>query len=166
MHDDVGPEYHQKILAPSIRSATREVIGKYLPEELYSSKREVIEDEILSRTRKSIEGKSILLDDVLIRDVILPKSLQEAIEKKLKQEQAALEYEFRLAAARKEAERQKIEATGKSEAFNIIDKALTDRILKEKGIEATLKLAESPNSKVIVIGSGKDGLPLILGDGK
>ena len=166
LHDDVGPDYHQKILSPSIRSATREVIGKYLPEELYSSKREVIEDEILMRTRKSIEGKGILLDDVLIRDVILPKSLQEAIEKKLKQEQASLEYEFRLEGARKEAERQKIEATGKSEAFNIIDKALTDRILKEKGIEATLKLAESPNSKVIVIGSGKDGLPIILGDSK
>lgn len=166
LHDEVGPNYHEKIVNPAIRSATREVIGKYLPEELYSTKREVIEDEIMNRTRKSIADKHILLDDVLIRDVTLPLSLQEAIEKKLKQEQIALEYEFRLEAAQKEAERLRIEARGKAEAYDIINRSLTEKILQEKGIEATLKLAESPNSKIVIIGNSKNGLPVILGDNK
>jgi prohibitin 1 len=164
LHDEIGPLYHDKVIAPAMRSAAREVIGKYLPEELYSSKREVIEDEIFQRTMASISNKHVLLDDVLIRDVALPKSLQDAIEKKLKQEQAALEYEFRLQQAEKEAERLKIEATGKAAAFKIVNESLTDRILREKGIEATEKLAQSPNSKIVVIGSGKDGLPIILGN--
>jgi prohibitin 1 len=164
LHDEIGLNYHDKIIAPAMRSATREIIGKYLPEELYSSKREIIEDEILNRARRTMEGKYVTLDDVLIRDVSLPKSLQDAIEKKLKQEQAALEYEFRLEQAEKEAERQRIEAEGKAAANNIVSKSLTDQILREKGIIATMKLAESPNSKVVVVGSGKDGLPLILGN--
>jgi len=164
LHDEIGPMYHDKVLAPAIRSAAREVIGKYLPEELYSSKREVIEDEIYQRTMSSIKDKHVSLDDILIRDVSLPRSLQEAIEKKLKQEQSALEYEFRLQQAEQEAERQRIEANGKATANKIIEASLTERILKEKGIEATERLANSPNSKVIVIGGGKDGLPLILGN--
>ncbi|MCC5917897.1 MAG: prohibitin family protein [Cryomorphaceae bacterium] len=164
LHDEIGLNYHSKIVAPAMRSATREVIGKYLPEELYSSKREVIEDEMLSRARRTMEGKYITLDDVLIRDVSLPQSLRDAIEKKLKQEQASLEYEFRLEQAEKEAERQRIEAEGKAKANNIVSQSLTDKILREKGIGATLKLSESNNAKVVVIGSSKDGLPLILGD--
>jgi prohibitin 1 len=164
LHDVVGSSYHETVIIPEIRSVTREVIGKYLPEELYSSKREVIEDEIYQSTQESLQRKYINLDAVLIRDVTLPPSLQAAIENKLKQEQAALEYEFKLQRAKQEAERLKIEAEGKATAFDIINKSLTDKILKEKGIEATLKLAESPNSKVVVVGSGKDGLPLILGN--
>lgn len=163
LHDEIGLNYHSKIVAPALRSATREIIGKYLPEELYSSKREIIEDEMLNRARRTMEGKHIMLDDVLIRDVSLPRSLQDAIEKKLKQEQAALEYEFRIEQAEKEAERQRIEAEGKAAANNIVSRSLTDAILKEKGIIATIKLAESDNAKVVVVGSGKDGLPLILG---
>lgn len=99
-----------------------------------------------------------------MRDVTLPDAIKEAIERKLRQEQEALEYEFRLAKALQEAERQRIDAEGKAAANRILSASLTDKILKEKGIEATLKLAESPNSKVIVVGSGKDGLPLILGN--
>ncbi len=166
LHDEVGVNFHDKIVIPSIRSATREVIGKYLPEELYSSKREVIEDEIYAQTIASISDKYIQLDDVLIRDVELPVSLQQAIEKKLKQEQASLEYEFRLQQAEKEKERLKIEAEGKAQANRIVSASITDKILKEKGIEATLRLSESSNSKVIVIGSGKDGLPIILNSEK
>ncbi|PMB23078.1 peptidase, partial [Fischerella thermalis CCMEE 5319] len=87
-------------------------------------------------------------------------------EKKLKQEQIALEYEFRLEAAEKEAERLRIEAKGKAEAYDIINRSLTEKILQEKGIEATLKLAESNNSKVVIIGNSRNGLPIILGDNK
>ena len=99
-----------------------------------------------------------------MRDVTLPIAIREAIERKLNQEQEALEYEFRIEKATQEAERQRIDAEGKATANRILSASLTDKILREKGIEATIKLSESPNSKVIVIGSGKGGLPIILGN--
>jgi regulator of protease activity HflC (stomatin/prohibitin superfamily) len=165
LHEKIGKNYHEYIIKPEIRSSTREVIGKYLPEELYSTKREAIQDEIFEQTKKALNEKYITLDAILIREVSLPQTLQNAIENKLKQEQESLEYEFRLVKERKEAERRIIEAQAKSEANNILNKSLTDKILKDKGIEATIKLAQSPNAKTIIIGGGKDGLPLILGGG-
>ena len=164
VHDELGIGYHDNIIIPEIRSVTREVIGEYLPEELYSTKREAIEDEIYARTKESLIKKNILLDAVLIRDVTLPKTLQDAIENKLKQEQMSLEYEFKLEQAAKEAQRQIIEAEGKAKANRILSASLTENVLKDKGIEATIKLSESPNSKVVVVGAGDDGLPLILGN--
>lgn len=162
LHDEVGQDYLRKIIIPEIRSATREVIGKYLPEELYSTKREAIQEEILSITKQKVETKYLVLDDVLIREVNLPKTLEEAIERKLKEEQLSLEYEFRLDRERKEAERKVIEAQAKAEANKILNTSLTDKILRDKGIEATLELANSSNSKVVVVGGNGDGLPLIL----
>ena len=164
LHDEIGENYHEKIIIPYIRSAAREVVGKYSSEELYSTKREAIQQEIFSRTFESLDNNYLILDAVLIREVQLPPKLKEAIERKLEQEQASLEYEFKLQQARKEAERQRIEAEGKAAANKIISNSLTDKILQEKGIEATLELAKSDNSKVIVVGSGKDGLPIILGN--
>ena len=164
LHNEIGSEYLERIIKPEIRSATREVIGKYLPEELYSSKREAIQDEIFQRTKDEISKKHLELDAVLIRDVELPQTLQDAIERKLKEEQISLEYEFRLDQERKEAERKIIEAQAKSDANAILNQSLTDKILRDKGIEATLDLAKSPNSKVVIVGGGGDGLPLILGN--
>lgn len=164
LHNNIGGNYHEDIVIPEIRSATREVIGKYLPDELYSSKRESIQDEIYQRTAKALKEKDILLDVVLIREVELPPKLKAAIERKLEQEQTSLQYEFRLEQATKEAQRQQIEAEGKATANRIISSSLTDKILQEKGIEATLQLAKSGNAKTVIIGSGKDGLPIILGD--
>jgi len=163
LHEDIGTKFHEQIIKPEIRSATREVIGKYLPEELYSTKREAIQDEIFTSTKENIGLKNLILDAVLIREVELPETLKGAIELKLEQEQESLAYEFRLEKARQEAERQRIEAEGKAAANQIINASLTDKILREKGIEATSVLAESPNSKMVIIGSGKDGLPIILG---
>jgi len=163
LHNEVGENYHERIIIPEIRSATREIIGKYLPEELYSSKRDSIQTEIFVLAAERIKGKYIELDAVLICDVGLPDKLKQAIERKLEQEQVSLEYEFRLTRAQKEAERQRIEAEGKAVANRLLSQSLTDKILRDKGIDATLKLAESPNSKVIVVG-GSDGLPLILGN--
>ncbi|MCH8904251.1 MAG: prohibitin family protein [Bacteroidetes bacterium] len=163
LHDTIGQGYHESIIIPEIRSATRQVIGKYLPEELYSRKREVIQDEIFKATAVNLAEKYIILDAVLIREVTLPPSLQQAIEKKLKQEQESLEYEFKLTREAKEAERKIIEAEGKAAFNRILSASLTDKILQEKGIEATLKLAESPNTKTIIIGAGDGGLPIILG---
>ena len=111
-----------------------------------------------------MEPQYVQLNEVLVRDVTLPATIKDAIERKLNQEQESLEYEFRLVTASKEAERQIIEAQGKADANRILSASLTDKILRDKGIEATIKLAESNNSKVVVIGSGESGLPLILGN--
>ncbi len=162
LHDDIGRDYKERIIVPEIRSATREVIGKYLPEELYSTKREAIQDEIFQRTADNIKEKHLILDAILIREVALPEKLKAAIEKKLEEEQLSFQYEFRLDRELKEAERKIIEARAKAEANEILNKSLTDKILQDKGIEATLQLANSPNSKVIVVGGSGDGLPLIL----
>jgi len=103
------------------------------------------------------------LNDVLVRDVTLPVAIKDAIERKLSQEQTSLEYKFKLEIAQKEAEKQRIEAQGKADANRILSASLTDKILQDKGIEATLKLSQSANTKVVVVG-GSDGLPLILGN--
>ncbi len=164
LHQEIGEDYVDRILLPTVRSAARSVVGRYTPEQLYSSKRDAIQAEIYEETRKIIKDQYILLDEVLVRDVTLPPTIKTAIERKLKQEQESLEYEFRLVSAQKEAERQIIQAQGKSDANRILSQSLNDQILKDKGIEATLELSKSPNSKVIVIGSGDGGLPLILGN--
>ena len=140
------------------------MIGRYTPEQLYSSKRDAIQNEIFEETKRKVESQHVQLNSVLVRDVTLPTSIKEAIQRKLTQEQESLEYEFRLEKARKEAEKVRIDAQGKADANRILAASLTTNILKDKGIEATIKLSESPNTKVIVIGSGKDGLPLILGN--
>jgi len=162
LHDDIGMDYDGKIIKPEIRSATREIIGKYNPEELYSTKREAIQQEIFEKTKSQIGAKNILLDAILIRSVILPKNLKDAIEKKLEEEQLSLQYEFKIDRERQEAERKIIEAQAKADANKILNASLTDKILRDKGIEATLELAKSPNSKVVVVGGEGDGLPLIL----
>ena len=162
LHDEIGTNYLETILRPEIRSATREVIGKYLPEELYSTKRDAIQDEIESMTKAAAAQKYVILDAVLIREVILPQKLREAIELKLQEEQLAFQYDFKLDRERKEAERKIIEAQAKADANRILNASLSDKILKDKGIEATLELASSPNSKVVIVGGGDEGLPLIL----
>ncbi len=164
LHQEKGEAYIQRILLPTIRSAARSVVGRYTPEDLYSSKRDAIQAEIFEETKKIVSGQYIQLNEVLVRDVTLPPTIKEAIERKLRQEQESLEYQFRLITADKEAQRQIIEAQGKADANRILSASLTDKILQDKGIEATLKLAESPNSKVVVIGSSDTGLPLILGN--
>lgn len=164
LHKEKGQSYVQRVLQPALRSAARSVVGRYTPEQLYSSKRDVIQVEIYEETKKIVEDQYIQLNEILIRDVTLPATIKDAIERKLKQEQESLEYEFRLVTAAKEAEKVIIEARGKADANRILSASLTDKILRDKGIEATLKLSESPNSKVIIIGAGDSGMPLILGN--
>ncbi|MEZ5082001.1 MAG: prohibitin family protein [Bacteroidales bacterium] len=166
LHSEIGINYLQRVIIPSLRSSARSVVGRYTPEQIYSTKRDAIQDEIFEETKKLLDEKYVQLNQILIRSIKLPPTIKEAIESKLQQEQLALEYEFKIERASKEAERQKIEAEGKAMANNIINASLTDKILREKGILATLQLAESSNTKVVVIGNTKDGLPLILGDSK
>jgi len=164
LHQEKGEAYVQRVLLPTIRSAARSVVGRYTPEQLYSSKRDAIQVEIFEETLKIVDEQYIQLNQILIRDVTLPPTIKEAIERKLKQEQESLEYEFRLVTAKKEAEKVTIEAQGKADANRILSASLTDKILQDKGIDATLELAKSPNAKVVIVGSGDAGLPLILGN--
>ena len=163
LHQEKGTEYSLRVVKPAIGAATKSVIGRYTPEEIYSTKRDIIQTEIEEETSKILVEQYVQLNEVLVKDVTLPPTIKNAIETKLKQEQESLEYKFKIEKATKEAERQRIDAEGKAAANKILSESLTDKILKEKGIEATLELAKSPNAKTIVIGSGKDGLPIILG---
>jgi len=162
LHKTRGKNYLRDVIIPAIRSATRSVVGRYTPEQLYSSKRDAVQSEIYEETKKIVEPQYVQLNAILIRDVTLPTTIKDAIERKLRQEQESLEYEFRLTKASKEAKRQIIEAKGKADANRILSASLTDKILRDKGIDATIQLAKSPNSKIVIVGSGKDGLPIIL----
>ena len=162
LHQTKGTNYLDRVLKPAMRSATRSVVGRYTPEQIYSSKRDAIQEEIFDETKKIVQDQHIQLNDVLVRDVTLPVAIKDAIERKLSQEQTSLEYKFKLEIAQKEADKQRIEAQGKADANRILSASLTDKILQDKGIEATLKLSQSANTKVVVVG-GADGLPLILG---
>ena len=164
LHKTKGSNYLDIVIVPSIRAVARSVVGKYTPEQLYSTKRDAIQSEIYDELKRGVDAQHVQINAVLVRDVTLPNTIKEAIERKLSQEQQSLEYEFRLITAEKEAEKVRIEAQGKADANRILNSSLTTNVLRDKGIEATAKLAESPNSKVIVIGSGKDGLPIILGN--
>lgn len=164
LHQEKGENYVTRVLQPAVRSAARAVVGRYIPEQLYASKREAIQREILDETKILLKNQFVQVNEVLVRDVSLPQNIKEAIERKLRQEQESLEYEFRLTKATQEAQRQRIDAEGKAKANEILSASLNDQILKEKGIQATVELAKSPNAKVVVIGSGGDGMPLILGN--
>ncbi|HBP45695.1 MAG TPA: peptidase [Flavobacteriales bacterium] len=159
-----GRNYEEKVIVPAMRSVAREVIAKYLPEEFNTTRRDEIQSEIDERMREKLSENYLQLNDVLIRNIRLPRKLEEAIERKLQQEQESLEYEFRLDKAAKEAERMRIEAEGIRDYQEIVSRGISQELLKWKGIEATSALANSQNTKVVVIGSAKDGLPLILGD--
>lgn len=164
LHNEIGKNYRDRIIGNEIWSKTREVIGQYTPQELYSKERKVIQDEIEKRAKKVFEDNFISLDALLIRSIKLPPQITKAIERKLSEEQAIQQKQYSVQKAEKEAERRKAEARGKAEANRILDRSLTDKVLKDKAIEATEELSKSENSKVVVIGSGKDGLPVILGN--
>jgi len=163
LHENIGANYVSVMLIPNVRSSVRAVTGRYTAEEIYSTKRGEVEAEIISATRKALADKNIEMKDLLIRSISLPDKIKQAIESKLQQQQEALAYQFRLDREKSEAERKRIEAQGIADYNKIISASLTDRILRQKGIDATLELANSPNSKVVVIGSGDEGMPLILG---
>ena len=164
LHKERGEQYVERVIMPALRSAARSVVGRYTPEQLYASKRDVIQLEIFDETKAILDNQFVQLNEVLVRDVTLPPTIKDAIERKLKQEQESLEYKFRIEKAQKEAERQVIEAQGKADANRILSASLTEKILQDKGIDATIQLSNSSNSKVIVIGSGKSGMPIILGN--
>lgn len=164
VHEQFTKDYVNVLVIPEVRSTVRQVMGRYTAEEIYSTKRAEVEQSIKSETEKILSVNYVTASAVLIRSINLPEQIKGAIENKLQQEQEALAYQFRLEKEKSEAERKRIAAEGEARANNIVNSSLTDRLLKMRGIEATLELSKSPNSKVVVIGSGQDGMPLILGN--
>jgi len=166
LQTQIGPDYDQKLVAPVVRSEARKVFGRYQPEEIYSTKREEIERSIYDEVTKALQGKHVVVEAVLVRDVDLPDAIKTAIADKLAEEQRAQKMRFTLDRERQEAQRKQIEAEGISKYQAIVRQGLTPEYLQFKGIEATAKLAESPNAKVVIVGAGKGGLPVILGGEK
>ena len=163
LHREIGQSYYDKIVKPILRSELREVVGGYTPEQIYSSKRPEVQKAIFDAVKNEIEKKPLVVEAVLIRSVKLPEQLEKAISDKLEEEQRSLKMAFVLERERQEAERKRIEARGVADFQDIVSKGISHNLLRWKGIEATQALASSTNSKVVVIGSGPDGLPLILG---
>ncbi|HZH71984.1 MAG TPA: prohibitin family protein [Mariniphaga sp.] len=164
LHQQFGTNFVNVLVVPEVRSSVRQVAGRYTAEEIYSTKRAEVETAIKTETRQVLGENYIEMRALLIRSINLPDQIKDAIESKLRQEQEALAYQYRLQREQSEAERRRIEAEGIAAFNRIINESLTDRILKQRGIEATIQLSESANSKVVVIGNGSDGLPLILGN--
>jgi regulator of protease activity HflC (stomatin/prohibitin superfamily) len=162
LHQRVGPDFVNVVVRPEMRSVMRTVFGQYKPEEIYTTQKAIQERvSVLSKTH--LEARFVSLDDVPIESITLPVRISEAIEAKMAQQQLDGEYVFRLAVASKEAERKRIEAQGQKTYNEIVEPSLTPSVLSWHGILATQDLAKSPNAKVVVVGSGKNGLPLILG---
>lgn len=164
LHETFGVNYVNRLVVPEVRSTVRRVAGRYTAEEIYATKRNEVESNIITETAEILAENNIVMQALLIRSINLPPDIKSAIEAKLEHEQEALAMTFINEKERLEAERKGIEASGIANYNQIINSSLTTMILRQKGIDATLKLAESANAKVVVIGSGKDGMPLILGN--
>jgi len=161
VYKSVGKDYAEILLVPQFRSVCRGVTASYEAKALYTSEREMLSGLIKKDLDKIVEPRGIVIESVPMREIVLPAGLQQAIEEKLRAEQESQRMQFVLMKERQEADRKKIEAQGISNFQDLISKGLTDQVLRWKGIEATEKLANSQNTKVIIVG-GKDGLPLIL----
>ncbi len=176
LHKHVGPDYVERLILPELGAHVRERISRHRPDELYGQRREEIQtqirDQIVTELRLDYEHEEapekepeivIHVEDVLIRNIVLPAEVAAAIDSKLAQEQQMLEYDYVLQKEDKERQRKEIEARGIRAFQDIVTGGISTPYLKWKGIDATLELARSANAKIVVIGTGEDGLPIILG---
>lgn len=162
LHVTVGPEYLDKVVFPETEAVLRRAVGQYAPEEVYTSRRGFLES-IVVNSLTNVEDRYVIIDDVLVRNVELPPAVRLAVERKLTLLEEQKAYEYRIGIEKQEAERKAIEAEGIRRYQDVIKQSLTEDLLRWQGVQATKDLASSPNAKTVVIGSGKDGLPLILG---
>jgi len=146
----VGKQYERNIILPVFRSAVADVTARFFAKDMHTGERGTIERAIEEQMTKLLEGRGIEIEAVLIKSIQLPPNLARAIEEKLEAEQRALRMEFVLEEARQEAERRRIEAEGVRDAQKIIGEGLSAEVLQFKSIEAFLKLAQSPNAKIII----------------
>lgn len=166
IYKTVGPNYADIILVPQFRSVVRGVTARYEAKALYTASREKLASEILNELENLVGPRGIIVEQAPLRQIQLPERLTKSIEEKLQAEQESQRMEFILTREKQEADRKRIEAKGIADFQEIVSKGISEQLLKWKGIEATEKLANSTNTKVVIIGSGKDGLPLILGSDK
>jgi len=165
LHQRVGPEYLDKVVIPEVEGVLRTMAGTLDARGLYSNEHEVLA-KIVSESMSQTADKYIVIDDVIIRSIELPEPIRLAIQKKREEEQLAEAYTYRLQREEDEAKRKVVEAKGTKDANDIVSSSLSSNILKWRGIEATMALSVSTNAKVIVIGNGPQGLPIILGSDK
>jgi regulator of protease activity HflC (stomatin/prohibitin superfamily) len=159
---NVGENYAEKIVEPTLRSAIRGSTSAHNANALYTNARDLVQQQIQSELTAQLAGRGIVVEAVLLRDVQLPSMLKSSIEAKQQAEQDALRMNFILQKEKQEAERKRIEAQGIADFQKIVAQGISPQLLEWKGIEATEKLATSSNTKVIVVGNPKNGLPLIL----
>jgi regulator of protease activity HflC (stomatin/prohibitin superfamily) len=162
MQEEIGPNYYRTILEPVLRSEARRVIGQFTPEEIYSTKRDVIERDTREGVQAKIAGKHIALEAILIRNVELPMPIRAAIDKKLEEEQEVLRMKFVLEQARLVAEQRTIEAKGIADYNQIVSSSITPAILNFEKVQALEKLAASGNAKTVVLGQGSSKDELLL----
>ena len=165
LFQSVGANYADIVLVPGLRSAMRAATSGYKAEALYSEAREQVAVDIEEKLRTQLESRGVVIESVLLREIQLPETLKNAIEAKQRAEQESLQMEFVLDKERQEAERKRVEASGIKDFQDIVTTGISDKLLAWKGIEATEKLSASPNAKIVIIGSGDNGLPVILGGG-
>jgi len=159
----IGSDYEDKVVENNLRSAIREATASHTANALYTGEREAVANEIQEKITKELGARGITVEAILLRDVQLPATLKASIEAKQQAEQEALAMNFRLQKETQEAQRKRIEAAGVRDFQQIVAQGITPSLLEWKGIEATETLARSANTKVVVIGNSKNGLPLILG---
>ncbi len=159
----IGIDYETRVVEPTLRSAIREATAAHSANALYTGEREMVGKQILDQLTTQLNQRGLVVENVLLRDIQLPATLKASIESKQQAEQEALAMNFRLQKETQEAQRKRIEAAGVRDFQQIVAQGITPSLLEWKGIEATENLAKSPNSKVVVIGNNKNGLPLILG---
>ena len=158
----IGPGYAEVLLTPNFRSAIRGVTAANTASSLYSDARETVARQIMNDLQGQVQPRGVRIENVLLRDLQLPDTLKQAIEAKQQAQQEAQRMEFVLQRERQEAERKRVEAQGIKDFQHIVTEGISDKLLEWKGIEATVELARSTNSKVVVVGAGKTGLPLIF----
>jgi prohibitin 1 len=158
----IGPDYTVVVVDPNLRSAIRAVTATHSANALYTGGREEVAVKIQEELGKILNARGIIVESVLLRDVQLPAMLKTSIEAKQQAEQDALRMNFVLQKEKQEAERKRIEAQGIADFQHIVAQGISPQLLEWKGIEATEKLATSANSKVVIVGNTRNGLPLIL----
>ncbi|HKF22124.1 MAG TPA: prohibitin family protein [Candidatus Angelobacter sp.] len=159
----IGTQYSATIIEPNLRSTIRDTTAGHSANTLYSSSRKEVEDEIRKGLQSALEPRGIVIEGVLLRDIQLPHALRASIETKQQAEQESLAMNFRLQKERQEADRKRIEAQGIHDFQQIVAQGISPQLLQWKGIEATETLAKSANTKIVVIGNTKTGLPLVMG---